>query len=805
MNYSIMTEREVEIELSTSASEGLTSFTAHDRLIDNGRNTPEKAYAKSALSVFAAQFKNLYTSAFLIIGIITALCDFKGSMAAWMIFFAVAVLNMVSGFLRDNGERKAAKDFDMRRAENVNVIRDGKVSSIDPTLIVKGDVVVLKTGDFVPADIRVLRCDNLKADEAIFKGRNVPRDKKSERVEENGDSTACENILYCGSSIASGSGLGAVIATGKDTVIAKINLRKAKKLDMHDKFGKNAKSEKLLVLAAIVFAIVAMTVSAVKTKSFNTAMLQACTVAFCLLPAPVCIVRELAIKLWSMRIEKEDGISLEPYDYVYDVGMSEYLLFDKGGTLTESGMELSEKVISNSADIDMAVICSDCEYVDGDLTGNEMDKATLRALEAEGADVKELLSKNKKIAFMPFDEQRKLMAALIKRAEGYRLIVKGSADILPTLCASVSDNGSLVEMTGEMMHRLETISSSMAERGLKMRAVAYRDIDFVPENIEAEIKNLVFVGILGYKESLAENVKDSIEMLKGFYVKPVMVTGDHVITAAAIAKSAGLIESEKECVSFREFDGEEDACLYENAKKFGVFASATAEDRERLVKSMAEQTVTVAVAGEEIASPNVKMYADISFEEENIEKVSSVISKARAMRGNLAFASLLAIGIGLTEALVMLFEVLAGEGRLPSAASMLLINLFIVFVPCMLICLFGNVQYPVRRKTMLAYKAVIQGFAGAALCILFKADITNYAAYFAIIETIRIIIMYNIKRTDIKTSIYAWIVILGMAMLIAVFTPKLTAAMALGAVCAMAVNGFVAYSELKGIVKCMKI
>ena len=187
MNYSTMTRRETEIELSTSGSEGLTSFAAHDRLIDNGRNIVGKTYAKSTANILLAQFKNLYTVAYFAMGIITALLDFKGGLWAWVIFFAVAAINMVSGFLRDNKERLAAVDFDHLMTDEVKVIRDGKQCLTDPTLLVKGDVVVLEEGDFVPADLRILSCEHLKVDESIFVGNRVPKSKQCERMEEEVD------------------------------------------------------------------------------------------------------------------------------------------------------------------------------------------------------------------------------------------------------------------------------------------------------------------------------------------------------------------------------------------------------------------------------------------------------------------------------------------------------------------------------------------------------------------------------------------------------------------------------------------
>ncbi|MBQ8540202.1 MAG: cation-transporting P-type ATPase [Clostridia bacterium] len=752
MNYSLMTEREVEIELSTSASEGLESFAAHDRLIDNGRNMPEKTYTKSIATVILMQLTNLYTIAFMVMGVISALCDFKGSMVAWIIFFAVATLNMVSGFLHDYADRKVAVEFDSRRTDEVNIIRDATPMSTDPTLLVKGDIVVLKQGDFVPADIRILKCEALKADESIFKGRNVPVDKVSEKCEEETDAAECNNILYCGSLIASGECVGAVIATGKDTSLARVRASKSRKLDMHDKFGKNAKSEKLLVIAALIAAAVTLVVTAVGTKSFSMAMLQACTVALCLLPAPVCIVRMIGVAVCAKRL-RADGVCSEQADFVYDIGTSQYFLFDKGGLLTNNETSLEEKVMADETKLNMAVICSDCECVGGFLSGNELDKATARALIEKGIDVEAVLKNNEKIKFMPFDEKRMLMATLTKSTTGYTLIVKGYVEAVPMLCTKLCDEDGVRSMTGEILHRLESVSSSMAEKGLKVRVVAYKELDYILENIEEEIKALTFVGILGYREPLARKARESVKNIERVFVKPVMVTGDHIITAATFARSAGLIKKETECVSFHELTDCSNEELLEAVDKYKVFASATSADRERMVRVLTENGKRVVVAGEQMTAPSVALYANASFGDEtmedcdvivkksDIENVAEVIYKSRCTRGNLAYASLLAISTGLCEVLVMLFMLMTGA-LLPTASEMLLTNMFIVFVPALCVSVFAAVHQRQDTQDLLALNCVLRGVI-CALFALAAKDMIAFVVLYSILDAILACASYN--------------------------------------------------------------
>ena len=809
MNYSVMTEREVEIELSTSVSEGLTSFAAHDKLIENGRNMPERAYTKSIATVVLMQFTNLYTIAFLVMGVISALCDFKGSMGAWIIFFAVAVSNMVSGFLRDYTERKNAVDFDTRRGDEVTIIRDATYMKTDPTLLVKGDIVVLNEGDFVPADIRILQCEDLKADESIFKGRRVPVDKVSEKCDEESDRAECRNILYCGSTVASGTCVGAVIATAKDTVLAKVRASRSRKLDMHDKFGKNATSEKVLVIVAIMAAMITLSITSIATKSVPYGLLQACTVAMCVLPAPVCLVRMLGVWVCSKRLEG-DHVKTEHKDFAYDIGMGEYFLFDKGGLLTNNETTLEREVIADEGKTEMAVICSDLEYIGDVLTGNDMDMATARALSEKGIDVAKLLKENKKIRFMPFDEKRMLMAALTKAESGYRLIVKGSVEAVPTLCTALCDKDGIMEMTGELLHRIENISSSMAEEGLKVRALAYKDIDYIPEDIESEIKALSFVGVLGYREPLARRAKESIRKIERVFARPVMVTGDHVITAAAFAKGAGLIKKEDECISFHELAECSDEELLAAVDKYKVFSSATGADRERLVRVLSENGHSVIVAGEQMTAPSVKLYANVSFGDDeekdfdvtvkkcDIENVAEAVYKSRCTRGNLQYASSLAISVGFAEMLVMLFMLMTGSFMLPSAIVMLTANLVIVFVPCMVITLCASVHQRLGEDTLFALRCALCGIICALFALLTK-DFIAFMLIYSLVDAARVCAMFNNLEKG-RWGIWG-IIAAVVAFILVCLVMKPAVNVILLAVLAAFLGALLPYIKLKGLKK----
>jgi Ca2+-transporting ATPase len=745
MNYSTMTEKETEIELGTSAADGISSFTAHDRLIDNGRNTPEKTYAPKTVSLIISQVKNLYTVAFFAMGAITLALDFKDGMAAWILFFAIALGNMALGLRRDWEDKIAAERFDERRTDPAKIVRDSKEVETDPTLIVKGDILVLKKGDFVPADARILECENFKVDESIFRRNTVPVSKKSDKMDYEGEITECFNMVYCGTSVIEGSAKAAVIQTGSETALAKMIDVKSKKLNMNDDFAKNTPTEKLLCMAALLSAIFMLIAVGFKTRNASAALLSSCTAALCLIPATVRAVRMAAMRKCSSDLTKK-GVEFCERDFVYDIGSIDYLLFDKGKMLTDSDLKLEEKMSLDDTALKMAALCSDCTVTDTGAEGGDIDSAAVNAAYSAGIDVKKLMAENKKILFKPFDESRNLMASLHKTKNGYRLIVKGSIEVIPLLCTEIAGENGTEEMNGEAMHRLEELASSMAERGLKVRCVAYRNISSVPESIDDIINNMVFEGMFGYREVMTPKAGESIEKLESNFVKPVMVTGDNEITSFAVAKEASLAYSENDCISFRDLAESDDEALADAARKYKVFANASREDRVRLVSVLSRDGSVTAVAGDQMTAPSVKMCAgvsfgkddegdyDVSLKRSNFEIVSDVVARCRIMRSNMSSSSSLIVAMGVAEVLLMIFAAVT-ESIFPfKAIQMLLINLFITFFPTMALALFGHTNMRERGRRAGAISA-LHGFIGAIFAIAssssygFKGALCFFAFY----------------------------------------------------------------------------
>lgn len=740
-----MTEREAEIELGTSAQTGISSFTAHDRLIENGRNMPEKKYAKSVSALVLAQVKNLYTIIYLLMGIIVLALDFKGLIPVWALFFATAAGNIVFGFYRDAQERRAAIRFDERRADDVKIIRDSRPMSSDPTLIVKGDVLVLEEGDFVPADARILECENLMADETIFGPHSLPKAKRPEKMEFEGEALETYNMLYCGTMIAKGSARAAVTATGKDTVLARLTESRSKKLNLHDDFAKNSPTERILVLCAILAAAFIMCAVSLKSRDPKFGLISSCAAALCLLPAPLRLVRMAAMRMCSKSVEK-DGAVFSEKDFVYDIGSIDDLLIDKGKMLTDSALRLEDSFGENESSIALAALCSECDISELGAVGEDIDAAAVNAAFARGIDAAKLREENKRLLFMPFDEARKLMASVHSLKDGgYILIVKGAVEAVPMLCSEITRAGGGSPLDGEAHNEIETYSSHMAENGLKVRALAHKKLDALPENIEDEMHDMTFDASFGYREIMAPKASEAIKLLRENFVRTIVVTGDNLLTAAAIAKDAKLVKSESECASFTELSDKSDEEFSEKAEKCSVFSDASKQDRIKLLGALSEKGRITAAAGDQMTAQSVAMCANVSFGKNDSEEIydvslrrvtldsiAKVISKCRTMRSDMSASLCLGISVGASEVMMMLFASLTADGFPFAILPTLLLNLFIYLLPCMAIGVFGNTHFAERGKNVMPRCALYAAIGALfALGALPTSGYDGYRGYFA--------------------------------------------------------------------------
>ena len=304
--------------------------------------------------------------------------------------------------------------------------------------------------------------------------------------------------------------------------------------------------------------------------------------------------------------------------------------------------------------------------------------------------------------------------------------------------------------------------------------------------------------------------KESVKKIERVFVKPVMVTGDHIITAAAFAKGAGLIKKETECISFHELTACSDEELLEAIDTYKVFAAATSADRERLVRVLCENGRNVIVAGEQMTAPSVALYANSSFGDEtmedcdvrvkkcDIENVAETIYKARSTRGNLAYASFVAISIGFAEALVMLFMLMCKNTALPSTAIMLCANLFVVFVPALVISVFATVHQKTRQTELLAVRSALWGVVCALFALLAK-DMIAFVIFASLFDGARVCAMYkNLEKG--RWGIFG-LVVLAVAFVASIIVLKPSVYLLLFALLAAAINAVIPYIKLKGLKK----
>ncbi len=629
-------------------------------------------------------------------------------------------------------------------------------------------------------------------------------------------------MLYCGSNVLCGWAKAAITETGSNTALGRLTESKSKKLNTHGGAAKNSPIEKMLVLAALASACVVMLVVSIRTLEAKTGLLAAGAAAGGVLPGAIGIVREAGMKKCAAVIKKL-GASPENDDAVYAIGAADCLIIDKGKMLTDSEIKLEEKEIADKEALCMAAMCSDCEIGETGADAGDLDSAAVNAAIEAGFDMRSILEKNERVMFKPFDDAQKLMASLHKTEAGFRLIVKGEVEIVPMFCTKILREGGTSDMDPAFLGELERKSSNMAEKGLKVRTISYRDLTEKPERLEDVIHELVFAGIFGYREIIAPNAAESVKRLKNNFVDTYVVTGDHLLTAAALAKKAGVVNSEKECISCRTLDKMSDEERIDAIKTHKVFAHALPSDRAKIVAELSKSGCVTAVAGDNMAAPSVAMCANLSFGKEDkgdydvpmrrltLEAVSKVIAQCRTLRSNMAVASSSAVSIGLAQALVLIFAAFTAESFPASALGIVVLNLFIAFLPFTVLTLFARTNVAERGRKAAA-NCTLHGFV-AALAALWLVNATGgfdapalFCAYYAAFESVRVnFVRFEGRKFDTGDLMYVVLLLLCviLARVLGGIVLNITVAEALNAiVCALfatVINAVLSLIKIGGI------
>lgn len=608
--------------LMSNEKTGLSDSEAHGRLQQNGRNKLLEGKKKSTFERFVDQFKDVMILILLAAAAVSFVVAFKeGEAAAFFepaLILFIVILNAVIGVMQENKAEKALDALKNLSAPQSRVIRSGEVKVIPTEELVTGDIIKLEAGDFVPADARLLTSASLKSEESALTGESVPSEKNADLTAAPdaplGDRT---NMVFSGCSITYGTAIAIVTATGMETEMGKIaNLLDSEKKSQTPLQKRLAQLGKYLGIIAIAACIIIFIIGVLngldKMELFMTAVSLAVSAIPEGLPAIVTIVLSIGV---SRMVKKNAVIRRLPA--VETLGSASVICSDKTGTLTQNKMTLvkafcsdgtTEEISDANSDgvkhlLMLGTLCSDgtVSVQDGEEQhiGDPTETSIISAAMKNGMTKDELTAKYPRILEIPFDSDRKRMTT-VNSIDGKKVvIVKGAFDSIAPLCVSGDIDAA------------RKVNDEMGASALRVIAIAYKETENAENDMEKLESKLTFAGLVGMIDPPRVGVEKSVATCRKAGIRPVMITGDHVITASAIAKQIGIMEDGDEAITGAELDAMSDSELDSRIERISVYARVSPENKIRIVKAWQRKGQVVSMTGDGVNDAPALKAADI--------------------------------------------------------------------------------------------------------------------------------------------------------------------------------------------------
>lgn len=529
-----------------------------------------------------------------------------------VIILLIVVINAIISISQENNANKSLEALQKMSAPLAKVIRNKKMEHIETAMLVPGDIIELEAGDLVPADVRILSAANLKADESAMTGESVPVNKKA--LEGLPDDTVLadrKNMLISSTVITNGRATCVVTNTGMNTEVGRIaNMLISEDNNTTPLQRKMAEISKLLSIICLGICILMFVVGILYSRPILEIFMMAVSLGVAAIPEGLAAIVTIVLDLGVQGLVKRHAI-VKKLPAVETLGAASVICSDKTGTLTQNKMTVVETFVYGNVTqeqlLAIGALCNDSKLtVDGSefrVTGDPTETAFVSKAYEEKLDKNELETSLPRVAEIPFDSERKLMSTIHKTEQGYRVMVKGAPDVLLNRCT-----------IGEAdAQKIAAKNADMASNALRVLGVAYKDITEIPEELFSEdIENqLTFVGLVGMIDPPRQEVKEAVAQCYDAGIRPVMITGDHKLTAVAIAKELAIFRSGDLAMTGVELDMMPQEVLEEEVAKYSVYARVSPEHKMRIVKAWQANGMVVAMTGDGVNDAPALKVADI--------------------------------------------------------------------------------------------------------------------------------------------------------------------------------------------------
>ncbi len=749
-----------------SRKSGLKSSEADARLKKFGKNKLIEQKKRSTILRFLDQIKDpmiLVLLAAALLSFATAIYQ-KESPADVFIILFVVILNSVLGVIQENKAEEAIDALKKMTAATSKVKRDGKIINIKSEDLVRGDIVILEAGDAVPADGRIIECASLKIEESALTGESVPVTKEEEMLEipegEKGISLGDrKNMIYMGSTVVYGRGKAVITGTGMDTEMGKIAdaISQAKE-ELTPLQKKLAQLSKILTIAIGAICVLVFALGIIEAKSVNIdvmidTFMLAISLAVAAIPEGLVAVVTIVLSIGVTKMSKRNAV-IRKITAVETLGCAQVICSDKTGTLTQNKMTVVdysspyEKLLATGM-----ALASDAEEVNAgnevEIIGEPTEAALVKYASEKGIKKAEIIKDYPRIGEAPFDSGRKMMSTvhhnrlnmaiseedefisnLISKSK-YVQFTKGAPDVVFKKCTHILENSEIVNLDEEKKKKVNDANLEMASKALRVLSLAIRLYDDKPNSFDSKEleKDMVFVGLTGMIDPVRPEAKDAVQECRQAGIRPIMITGDQLDTAVAIAKELEIIESEDEAILGARLDDMTDEELIANIGTYSVYARVQPEHKVRIVKAWQANKMITAMTGDGVNdAPAIKTadigvgmgitgtdvtknVADMILADDNFATIVSAVEEGRRVYANIRKAIQFLLASNISEVLAILIATLLSFTIL-EPAHILWINLITDSLPALALGLEIGEKDAMRRKPRRSNEGVFSGGLG---------------------------------------------------------------------------------------------